>query len=31
MTPYAQRTGHYSKEREKELVKFHERLSALER
>ena len=29
MDTYAQRTGHYSEEQEKELVKFRERLSAL--
>ena len=31
MDTYAQRTGHYSEEQEKELVKFRERLSALVR
>ena len=31
MNTYAQRTGHYSEEQEKELVKFRERLSALVR
>ena len=31
MDTYAQRTGHYSEEQEKELVEFRERLSALVR
>ena len=29
MDTYAQRTGHYSEEQERELVKFRQRLSAL--
>ena len=31
MDTYAQRTGHYSEEQEKELVKFREQLSTLTR
>ncbi len=31
MDTYAQRTGHYSDEQEKELVRFRKRLSALVR
>ena len=31
MASYAQRTGHYSEEQEKELVKFREQLSTLTR
>ena len=31
MDTYAQRTGHYSEEQEKELVKFREQLSILTR